>query len=142
MSRIWLAAVVLGSGLSVFACGDEHEESLCHEDGHEHEGTATGSACNGSTLTYESFGRAFMENYCTRCHSSALEGEEARSCAPADHNFDTLDGILFAREHIDEHAAAGPTVVNDGMPPNGAMPSAQERRDLGTWLACEEENMP
>jgi hypothetical protein len=107
-----------------------------------HEGAETGAACNGSPLTYENFGQEFMQNYCTRCHSSAKKGEEARHCATADHDFDTLDGVLLARDHIDEHSAAGPDGVNDAMPPDGAKPTEQERRDLGTWLACEEERMP
>ena len=79
--------------------------------------------------------------YCTRCHSSTLSGEEARSCAPDDHNFDTLDEIVLNADHIDEIAAAGPDSVNEGMPPSGPTPTEQERLDLGVWLACEAERM-
>ena len=104
------------------------------------EGLPTQATCNGSPLTYENFGQAFMENYCTRCHSGDVSGE-ARHCAPDDHNFDTLDLVLINLEHIDEVAAAGPAGVNEGMPPNGAKPTEAERRDLGTWLACEAERM-
>lgn len=134
-----LARIFLPLALLAFACGDDHE--AC-EAGHGHEGSPTNSTCEGSTLTYENFGRDFMEAYCTRCHSSELSGEEERQCAPAGHDFDSLDGILLVRDHIDEHAAAGPDAVNDGMPPSGIRPTEEERRDLGTWLACEAERMP
>jgi uncharacterized membrane protein len=125
--------------LTSIACGED--DPLCPEEEHEHEGTSSGATCDGSTLTYENFGRQFMEDYCTRCHSSSLDGE-ARNCAPSDHNFDTLDEIILYRDHIDEAAAAGPDSVNHAMPPSGASPTDDERRDLGTWLACEEERMP
>jgi cytochrome c5 len=138
MSRTLLALFFLGFGLN--ACGDD-DPPLC-EDTAAVEGSPTRAACDSSTLTYENFGREFMETYCTSCHSSTLNGEEARSCAPDDHDFDTLDEIISYREHIDEIAAAGPDSVNEGMPPSGPKPTEQERLDLGVWLACEEERMP
>jgi uncharacterized membrane protein len=125
----------------VGACSDDDDDDACPEEGGEHEGE-TGATCDGSTLTYDNFGKQFMQTYCTTCHNSDLQGED-RNCAPGDHNFDTLDEILLNLAHIDEHAAAGPNSVNDEMPPAGyKKPSEQERRDLGTWLACEEERMP
>jgi uncharacterized membrane protein len=100
-------------------------------------GKASGATCpSGNTLTYDSFGRNFMQTYCTRCHSTALTGA-ARQGAPDDHNFDTLAGILDMPDHIDHEAAAGPAAVNTAMPPDGAKPSAAERQQLGQWLACE-----
>jgi uncharacterized membrane protein len=139
MPRLLLVSFLVALGS--ISCGED--DPLCAEEEHEHEheGTASGAMCNGSTLTYENFGRAFMETYCTRCHSSSLSGD-ARNCAPSDHNFDTLDEIITYRDHIDEAAAAGPGSVNTAMPPSGTPPTEQERRDLGTWLACEEERMP
>jgi hypothetical protein len=139
MLRISLTAFVVTLGL--LACGEEDHHALCDDHEHAEEGTPTLATCGGSTLTYENFGRQFMEDYCTGCHSSAVEGE-ARNCAPDDHNFDTLDGILFARAHIDERAGAGPGGVNESMPPSGSKPTEAERHDLSTWLACEEERMP
>lgn len=129
--------VVVGLGLAlvvgcVVGCGDDHE--------HEHEGEATGAVCStGSALTYENFGQPFMEDYCTRCHSSERTGAD-RNNAPLDHDFDTLLGILGHAEHIDEHAAAGPNATNTIMPPSGAAPTVEERRQLGEWLACEIEH--
>jgi uncharacterized membrane protein len=106
------------------------------DDPAEEEGKPSGAVCpSGSTLTYENFGRTFMTTYCTRCHSSAVTGE-MRQGAPADHNFDSLAGIVDMAEHIDEHAAAGPDSVNTAMPPSDPKPMADDRRKLGEWLAC------
>jgi hypothetical protein len=109
----------------------------CSDPTPEDAGGPTGATCpEGSTLTYESFGRAFMAQYCTRCHSSTLQGT-SRQGAPSDHNLDTLEGIeATPAEHIDEEAAAGPLRVNTGMPPSAPVPSENARRQLGEWLAC------
>lgn len=109
-------------------CGDHHEV----------EGGPTGATCpNGSTLTYDTFGMSFMEQYCTSCHASSRAGE-ARNGAPSDHNFDTLVGVRDNADHIEELAAAGPGAVNTIMPPSEyeAQPSEVDRRLLGEWLAC------
>src|SRR5690242_12635632 len=80
-------------------------------------GGATGSTCpTVDAPTYESFGQAFIESYCTDCHGEAAVGS-ARKGAPSDHNFDTLDGVMDAAEHIDKYAASGPEASNDIMPP-------------------------
>ncbi len=97
----------------------------------------SGATCTQtSTLTYENFGRPFMETYCTRCHSSELRGSD-RNGAPIYHDFDTLLGILVVADHVDEYTAAGPDSTNKIMPPNGVAPTVEERFDLGDWLACE-----
>lgn len=98
---------------------------------------ATGSTCpSSSTLSYDSFGKSFMDRYCVRCHSSTLTGSE-RNGAPSDHDFDTLEGLRATEpEHIDEQAAAGPDHVNTAMPPGDPRPSEAERRELGEWVAC------
>lgn len=138
MSKRSLLAVALFACLSSCA-----EDPVCPPEQPEDPGTPSGATCDGSSLTYENFGQGFMTNYCNNCHSSALKTEEERQCAPSDHNFDSLDDVLLNSEHIDGHAAAGPNSVNNEMPPSGnKMPTDQERMDLGTWLACEEERMP
>ena len=109
----------------------------CGGDDAHPEGKGSGAVCPpGSTLTYENFGRTFMQTYCTRCHASALMGD-ARKGAPADHNFDTLSQIRFFADHIDGRAAAGPSSVTTSMPPDDTKPSEENRRKLGEWLACE-----
>ena len=114
-----------------------HGGGGCGSDGDEAElGPPTEATCReSSTATYETFGRAFMEAYCTRCHSSTKSGEERRG-APEYHDFDTLEGIRPVADHIDQMAGAGPKVTNTQMPPLGPMPSQEERQQLAEWLAC------
>ena len=129
------------------ACNDEGDETDHHGNGDEssadHHGndgaeSSTGAVCpEGSTLTYESFGKSFMEKYCVTCHSTALEGAAARKGAPEGHDFDLLEGILPAAEHIDQYAAIGPNASNQKMPPTDPKPTDEERTQLGQWLACE-----
>jgi hypothetical protein len=100
-------------------------------------GPPTQSECPpGSTLTWESFGRPFMEGYCTRCHHSQLRGE-ARMGATSFHDFDTVSGVRAVKLHVDETSAAGPAATNTSMPPDGPRPTLDERRLLGEWLACD-----
>lgn len=71
MSRNWLLFLALR--LSLNACSDD-SPACAEEEEEEHEEGPTGSVCNGSTLTYDNFGQAFMEKYCTDCHSSTKKG--------------------------------------------------------------------
>ena len=138
MSKRSLFAVALSVCLN--ACA---EDPVCPPEKPEDPGTPSGATCDGSSLTYENFGQEFMTSYCNGCHSSSLKTEEERQCAPSDHNFDSLDEVLLNADHIDGHAAAGPSVVNTEMPPSGSkQPTDDERRELGTWIACEVERMP
>lgn len=97
----------------------------------------SGATCPpGSTLTYTSFAKGFVDTYCVRCHSSQLAGEEARQKAPEGVDYDTHDGVRANADKIDERAAAGPDSINDSMPPDGALPTEEDRRRLGEWIAC------
>lgn len=99
-------------------------------------GPPTETACPpSSTLTYESFGKEFMEDYCTKCHDSDLRGSD-RNGAPSFHDFDTVFGIRAVSNHIDETAAAGPAAINEGMPREAPFPTLDERYQLGEWVAC------
>lgn len=125
--------IVLGAVLLTSLMG--HGGGCCSEE-EDIFGPPTQSVCpQGSTLTYNNFGKMFMENYCTRCHSSTLEGD-ARMGAPKYHDFDTLFGIQAVSDHIDEVAAAGPAATNEAMPENGSKPTLAERQMLGEWIAC------
>lgn len=126
VDRTGAALLALALGSVAGACGDDHAEA-----------TPTEALCApGSTLSYEQFGAPFMETYCTRCHHSELHGSE-RQGAPLYHDFDTLNGILVVADHVDWYAASGPSATNTIMPPDGALPTLEERTDLGEWLACE-----
>lgn len=117
---------VLSLTLAAAACEDDHEE----------EGPPSGAECaEGSTLTWDSFGKGFMESYCTRCHATALTGA-ARQGAPSDHNFESAALVRAQIEHIDGQTAAGPDSVNTAMPIGSPTPTEDERRMLGEWLAC------
>jgi uncharacterized membrane protein len=107
------------------------------EEGHEHEGIATGATCpTTGAPTAQSFGTAFLQTYCLPCHSASVTGD-ARQSAPTDTNFDTLADVRLHSSHIDLHAAAGPNATNTEMPPaKRAQPTQQERELLGQWLAC------
>jgi uncharacterized membrane protein len=129
------ARVVSGFLLSMIAIG-----TGCHvlDHEHKHEGVLSGATCPSTNPpNYENFGRAFMTNYCTRCHSSTLRGAD-RNGAAKGHDFDSRDGVLAVMEHVDQHAAAGPNGVNDEMPPSAPFPTNDERTKLGQWLACEQ----
>jgi uncharacterized membrane protein len=130
-----LLAVVLGCSSD----DTDREEVAETEEGVEEEegGVATQSICPpDSDLDYVTFGREFMIDYCTSCHSSDLTGV-ARNGAPEGYDFDTLEGILAEMAEIDEWAAAGPAAINTAMPPSAPIPTEDERRQLGEWLACE-----
>jgi hypothetical protein len=89
------------------------------------EGKATGSTCPpGSTLTYASFGQAFMDAHCTSCHS----GKE-------DPSLTTQAQIKSNIAAIDRTSAAGPSATNTLMPEDADV-SVEDRKKLGEWLAC------
>ena len=137
---------LLVAALCLCSCDDDDGGGLnCPPDDSGGEeapiGPASGATCPAmDPPTYDNFGKAFMEKYCTRCHSSTLTGD-ARMCAPLYHDFDSLMGVLVVAEHIDEYAAAGPDATNTQMPKNGAEPTLEERQKLGQWLRCELDKM-
>lgn len=131
--RFTIHKLVLVCTLVVFAMG--HGDEGCCASGSVL-GPSTEATCPpGSTLTYANFGQAFMTQYCTRCHSSTLSGE-ARMGAPAFHDFDTQIGVQQVANHVDQAAGAGPAATNDQMPPDGAMPTLEQRQKLAEWIAC------
>lgn len=148
-----LGAALVWSLTAVAACGgdddDDHDHGTDEASGdggdHDHDpniqiGTPSGATCpENSDLTYDSFGKAFMDKYCIKCHSTELSGA-ARNGAPADHDFNVYEGIIGVAMHIDEYAASGPDSTNKTMPPasdSGPKPTMEEREKLGEWLACE-----
>ena len=119
----------LGLVLAALSCASEEPKPNYHN-------VPSGAVCApGSALTYDNFGRKFMEDYCLRCHSKNVVGPD-RKGAPSDHNLDELGEARAFSDHIDEHAAAGPDRVNEYMPTDDPKPSLAERQQLGEWLAC------
>jgi hypothetical protein len=100
-------------------------------------------------LTWDNFGKPFMDKYCIVCHQQSLPRSK-RNGAPLYHDFDTLETTLDFPDHIDEQAGSGPNATNEFMPPDRCpstpgggidvdcmKPTLQERKDLAVWLACE-----
>lgn len=56
---------------------------------------------------------------------------QLRQGAPTFYDFDTLFGIKGVADHVDRTTAAGPAVINTGMPPDDTMPTLKERYLLG-----------
>ena len=85
-------------------------------------------------LTYENFGRPFFEAYCLRCHNSALTTDLARTDAPTDINFDTLESARPFMRRIRLRAG-----VQGDMPPQLLIvphPSDEQRQQLIRWIDC------
>lgn len=107
-----LATLTLFTSLIPLACGGN--------------GTATGSTCpSNSTLTYQNFGQAFMQEHCTTCHSRGVQSPDLSTQMAVQENADL----------IDKQAASGPNATNTAMP-QGASIATADRAKLGEWLAC------
>jgi uncharacterized membrane protein len=130
--RITIFRLVVASTFLSLAMG--HGDGCCGSESVL--GPPTEAVCPpASTLTYANFGQPFMEQYCTRCHSSTLSGD-ARMGAPEFHDFDSQLGVQRVADHVDQAAGAGPASTNDSMPPGGARPTLAERQMLAEWIAC------
>ena len=93
---------------------------------------AESSSCrDGTTLTYENFGEAFMVSYCVNCHSSEVEDDD-RLGAPENINLDSYENITTHRRSILKTAAQK---RNPTMPPSRHI-SLEERELLSEWLNC------
>jgi uncharacterized membrane protein len=83
----------------------------------------------GTSLTYDNFGKKFVGTYCNECHS--VRSHE-RNGAPAAYVFDTHDQVYLFRERIFLRAAGD----NTSMPPGPDDPPLAERDKLAEWIAC------
>ena len=74
IAALALALAPVASGCKSDDDGDDHGHD--HDHGDEEVGDPTGATCpqDAGMLTYEEFGKPFMEEYCVRCHSSQLTG--------------------------------------------------------------------
>lgn len=83
----------------------------------------------GTALTYENFGKGFIDRNCQSCHMSRAT---ERRGAPAEYSFDSREDVLRHRARIFARSAAD----NTSMPPGPDDPPAAERAQLADWLAC------
>lgn len=129
MSFLSRCAAVLALAVLPLGCGDDDDD----------DGGDTGAVecpSGGTQLTEQNFGRAFLDSYCTRCHSSTRSGA-ARNGAPEGLDWDRIDVVRANADPMNEEAGANADgSVNREMPPNDPRPSDAERRQLAEWLAC------
>ena len=82
-------------------------------------------------LTWDSWGKGFVEKHCNGCHSSIIP-DAHRNNAPKGVDFDTYVGVLTFAERIDARVVElNPTA----MPPGGG-PTDEELSLLAEWLTC------
>lgn len=81
-------------------------------------------------LTYETFGKGFIEQNCTGCHSSYLTTVEDRNYAPPSVNLNTYADIVYWVDRVDVR-----TLVDQDMPPAGGI-SEDTRAMVKEWLTC------
>jgi uncharacterized membrane protein len=89
-------------------------------------GVGTTAQCSdgGTTLTWASFGQAFVSSYCVSCHG----GDRA------ERGIDLSTEAGVTRYASDVLAVAGESST---MPPFGeSSPTAAERAQLVEWLSC------
>lgn len=79
---------------------------------------------SGTSLSYASFGKEFIDRWCIRCHGSGSDESHVTLATPSD--IQTHRAIVF-RQAADD---------NESMPIGPDGPSAEERHKLGEWLAC------
>lgn len=102
------------------ACGDDKDEGSDVD-------------CSAADVpTYETFGKAFVEDYCASCHAGTVTGA-ARNGAPVGDTFDTLAEIQAKSDQLHEEVT-----IEKAMPFGAASkkPSAEERELFGTWMEC------
>jgi uncharacterized membrane protein len=102
-------------------------------------GTPSGATCpTDNAPDYATFGKPFIDKYCTDCHSAASSN---RHGAPTDENFDSEADVKAHASDIDEAAAKGPSADNTAMPDMSgdvhSPPTDAERVTLGQFIACE-----
>jgi len=80
-------------------------------------------------LTYDNFGRGFMDQFCNGCHSSIVPVED-RNGAPLDYDFDSYEGVVYWADKIK------PSTDNGVMPPGGG-PTEDELATFDEWMHCQ-----
>lgn len=83
----------------------------------------------GTTATYENFGKRFIDDQCQSCHASRAFD---RNGAPGDYAFDTKADVQRHRARIFARAASS----NTSMPPGPNDPASADRDRLADWLSC------
>jgi hypothetical protein len=102
---------LLAAVLALAACGDDRDPS-----------------CRTSSLSYDTVGKPYLENWCRGCHGEDVP-PPARHGAPVDVDFDTLGEVQVKIVPV-------MTVIGaHTMPPSGG-PSDDEDALMLAWLRC------
>jgi uncharacterized membrane protein len=83
----------------------------------------------GTKLTYQNFGKTFIDSNCQICHG---RDSADRNGAPSSFDFGTVDSIRAHKDRIFARAAAD----NTTMPPGPDDPPREDRDKLAEWLVC------
>ncbi len=110
-----LVLLLLGAALLACGPGDTIDRYAC--------------PTQGTTLTYDNFGRGFLDQWCQTCHDAA---DGSRNGAPSAYDFHDRAAVLEYRDRIFARAADD----NSSMPPGPDGPPSDERHHLAEWLAC------
>jgi hypothetical protein len=94
-------------------------------------GCAEPSCDREPPLEWDSWGDAFLSDYCNGCHSVLL-GEGDRQDAPIGVDFNTYGDAITWSDRIQARVVAG------DMPPAGG-PNEEERALLDEWITCRVE---
>ena len=84
----------------------------------------------GTDLTFDDFGKPFLDKYCNYCHGADVLD---RQSAPPAYVFEKPEQIEKWADRIYIRSAG----ANDSMPPGPDDPPREERDKLAEWLACE-----
>ena len=105
---IWL--FLLFAMVLIVACGGGNDEDIL--------------SATGDVMTWENFGREFMQNYCTRCHQSSV-----------------LDGASFPLETYAQfttddipHRSRIAVVNAKSMPPGEPFPTELDIARFSVWI--------
>lgn len=124
MTMDWkrLSGILGVAALATIGCGDD--------DSGEADAVTDASAC--ADLSYDSFGKKFMDDYCASCHAASVKGA-ARMAAPPEDVFDTLAQIKADKAELKDQVTVLKAMP---FPTADAQPSDDERAKFAQWLAC------
>jgi uncharacterized membrane protein len=115
--------------------GKDASSSIPKADGGK-DASATKDAGGGGddcdALTYDSFGKDFMDTYCASCHAKSVTGGQ-RQGAPPEDVFDTLAQIQADKDEVQMQVK---TKVMPFKLPNVAQPTQAERDKFDAWMTC------
>lgn len=112
-----------------------HDASTDHDAGAEGEsdpGAGTDETESCETLTYDSFGRAFIGAYCLECHNSSSSTSKLGGIA-----LETLPLVVKNKTYLKRVVIPRPDGMSPPMPKGGnPLLTDAERTKFGAWIDC------